>query len=60
MPLLCHFIVFIKSLSGLLQVTKTHCALFNIQRVTGVFYFSLEVPNLKFHRDMTFYNFLTF
>ena len=51
MLLLCHFIVFIKSPPS--GHKNTVCVLFNIQRVIlELFYFLLEVPNLKIHRDM--------
>ena len=50
MPLLCHFTVLIK-------VTKILCIIQYLESNSRVIYFLLEVPNLKIHKDMTFYNF---
>ena len=53
MPLLCHFIVFIKSLFCAPSGHKNTLIIQYSESNSRVFYFLLEVPNLKIHRDMT-------
>ena len=58
MPLLCHFIVLIKSLfCAPLGHKHVMCINEYSESNSRVFYVLLEVPNLNIHRDMTFYNF---